>query len=788
MAKKEKNYKFRIISTSYLIDISIVVLLFTIILLNWEKVLCFELSNFVGVNVIISLLPAVITIIALSLEFQNDLIRGIRVKDFNKLRGPLYYNLLHMVVIIICIFLLELLLSLFSLNESILFLDIASFIYTVIFMVQEIPILMRNDWYIDHVLKHNIPEPNIYHQEIQSSKEMAFVWSIAYYGIRDCYNKFKTADKEKNSDLLLNLLHYEYIFFVKYSDYYSTKHVDVNQIFGNIDIVKAFKNSFRNILDLLNEKGEFSLNKIYIGDDGLFFLIRNTYTLHILALKTELDDKKYLVKIIDNIVLSRYSKDDEDVSYVSTYITTMAFSTLRDGETWFVKAIRDQSYAPISFDVADDSSSVLISMYISFILNSVLVDDKKKDIIRDFVDEPESGLNGTGLSWREKIKSAYDNLNSGKILLDSFANLYSLKKKMDEQYFYLRVKPYKAYFVDDSYLFSDELLMDYFFEILLTGDYYDLNEHNIHEFLDCLIPEDKDKFVNMFNKRWTDLSKRKNDKSHFINFLDNNDGTRYYNEKAYNIFDREIMEASHDGFYSNPSNFISNDLYKRIKNNIDENIPILFNNLPFYDYKIPANKMDRHSFTIRLSANGISSLLDSSIKYFKSIISNIICNEIDRKIASSFYKNTPPTKEDIDRIIEFNPRYSSNLYSIKIYADEHQLEKLNQITELSRDILPRDVYLKDGAVNLKFEYIKDDSVPEKPSRSQIEEIINNEYELINGFYRLNNYDGQYRGKFLVSREELIEILENSIVFVKIAYLYSINVDEKLCLRFKQSLD
>ena len=115
---------------SYLIDLLFLLVIIAFFVLEHLDVfrLCKDIN--ISLDILIVLLPAVITIISISIKMQSDSICGISVKEFQKLRTGLHFGLVHMLLVSIAIFTVDFVSKLISFNDISFYLIIISIIYS----------------------------------------------------------------------------------------------------------------------------------------------------------------------------------------------------------------------------------------------------------------------------------------------------------------------------------------------------------------------------------------------------------------------------------------------------------------------------------------------------------------------------------------------------------------------------------------------------------------------------------------------------------------------------------
>ena len=146
---------FKFMNRFWLEVISTFLLIVTIVI-NLLYYDCFSNINTGSFDLIVTLLPLVITVLSIVLSLPKDLIYGLEKTEFRKFKGSSKYDFLSMLNIVIIIFTILILVSIFSLTLTSWMLSIISIIYSLCFLFQEIPLLMHSDKKIEEIIKQNI--------------------------------------------------------------------------------------------------------------------------------------------------------------------------------------------------------------------------------------------------------------------------------------------------------------------------------------------------------------------------------------------------------------------------------------------------------------------------------------------------------------------------------------------------------------------------------------------------------------------------------------------------------
>ena len=95
-------------------------------------------------DAIISMLPMIFTIITIALSLPSETIYGVPATTFRKLRKDWHFTFVEMIMITIAIFLFYTISAILKKSLVIWCLDLISIVYSILFVVQEMPILLKN--------------------------------------------------------------------------------------------------------------------------------------------------------------------------------------------------------------------------------------------------------------------------------------------------------------------------------------------------------------------------------------------------------------------------------------------------------------------------------------------------------------------------------------------------------------------------------------------------------------------------------------------------------------------
>ena len=774
---------------AFFIDGVLLLLLLAFIFSEAYNRISLELRYNVITDVIVSLVPAVITIISIPLQMQTKPIRGVLIKDFNKLRKGVYFDLLHMCIIFIGIFLFETIILLLNFRLCLLLLDFISLLYSTLFLIQEIPLLMRNEKLLDRVLnKHLLSDDKEKNQSIQDTFSKCMYHTVGNTYIKNIYEKWKTNKDEKNKMLLYELINYEYDYLSKLRD-----NIIINKVKKEVDefdipINKFLDICYENISSLLDLDDNFNILLIGENNEGLYYLVRLTLLLYEITIKLELYDKNHInfENIVQQLHIKTYGKDRKYL-LCNQYLLLTSIATLRNGETWFVECIRDHNLAPLFFNIREDTLAFLLTFYMSFLSNSSIFNKGLKDKINDFATKSYNYKNKKIQSWKSKIKTSIENLNSGVLFLDSLNEILSFKESIDVFNYNIHPEDEMVYSIDDSSYFSHELIIDYWLQIVLTGYFYEIEEDDVHNFFKKLKPEYRKAFARSFELNWTKdyLEKRPT----FLKFINGEvEGFDHINKRLHSYFQKCVENHNYNDFINDASCKVSTEEMRQIKERLDEEAPSIFESTDFLDKSLDLSKSPIRRFWVRLEEPDVIALFEGYLKHLKPSILSSFRKMIEDSVEPIFINDFMFDHETISRIIRFEPDYAGSKLKLQIAgqrSDNVSNNILERIKDVDSGIIPRDMFLKEGAIRINIEYHPEESIVRKPEDDEIERIIDNEYVQVNGYYTFNKYKGSNINNFLVSREELSTILKDKIIFVPIAFKSELIVDKEKILYFKK---
>jgi len=776
-----------------LFDFIAFITLIIFFILEILNVINVNLNNKLVFDLIIVLLPAIITIVSISLSLAKEKVYGVSLDDFVKLRKKSIYSFTHMVIIMAISIGLYTIFSIFTTYLTILLLDVFAFNYSLIFSIQEIPVLVRNKKRLNKIIKYRYQNTNkselFMDQSNTKTLHDVIQFMVLNDGIIASYNSLKQYRGKESGSYNSNLFDY---LLTSQNEYFWDASLDLEVLssniggkYKNIEIIKAIDTAYSNIIVLLSN--DVSINyKNDFTEDKTYHLTRSIFALHRICtnLKLEAKENNNLKEITTDIVLSSFSEKRDEKKDLS-FAVLMSVVSLKDGEVWFIRQLRDNNLYPSSlFSFENNLLGLFISIFISHIIRKKLVSDEKINILNSFLLEPAAGLNSDGSSWNQLMAKMLEFSNS-KFVVKSLIDLIEIYNSIPESQYYF----VKNMMVTDALNdFDKRNIIDAWLEIVMFGDCFGIEKKDIEDVINCLDDATKACFIDTISKKW--IIDNQLNKNYQISFL--NAFNIHFDKVDVNFYNKDIIEFlikyKNDYYKNNLIEKINNDIedIKIMKDKIKTTFNLSISNNEFLDNNIDLSREQSVFFSWRLEKGDLKMLLDAYLKQLPESIMYSFRKEIEANISPLVINDYKLTKEQMNQILDFKPDKHSLLNGI-IYNTTDEIKQIGyNIPSLKTRMLPTNLYMKDDCIRINAEYDEEHSNIRFLNDEEIDNIIDNEYQLINGLYRFSEYSNDITRSFLVTRDELKQLLKKRVMYAFIVFKKKIIIDKSKCLWFKNS--
>lgn len=782
---KEKKTK---ISLKIIFDIFVITSLGALFILEILNVIDIHLKNRLTFDLIIVLLPAIITIVSISLSLSKENVYGVSLDDFSKLRKKSIYSLTHMVIIMCLSITLYTLFYYFETKLASTLLIIFCFFYSIIFSIQEIPFLARKKERLNKIIKYSYKNKEK-REDFLAQKNNETLYCIMRYivlneGIITAYNTLKMNKGKKVREY--NSALFDYL-MTSQNKYLYNASLDIEVLLSNLsgkyknnDILTAIDTAYSNVEVLLSNDEQINIEKDF-PDSKTYHLARTIFALHNLCVNLSFEKKEK--EKLNNIIICILLYIRKGSNKVKSFATLMSIDSLKNGNTWFIKHLRDNSLYPSTLFSFDGCLlGLFISIYLAHTFNKNILSNEKISDVTAFLSEPSLGLNSDGSSWNQLLTRMIE-LSNPKLIINSISELIDIYKSIDESYYYSLED---SIIVDNSKCFNEIDIIDAWLEIILFGKKYDVDKNDVVKVIDSLDDYTKSDLVETLSKKWFIDNELNN--NYQIRFL------KYFGIEAddveENFYNKDIIqflaEYKKDYYYSIERKKIANDnvdiedMMNRIKSTFNSYI----RDNEFVDKTINLSEEKTVFFSWRLEKGNLEQMLEVYLKQLPESIMYTFRKKIESSLEPEFIEDYKLTGSQIEKITRFQP----DLYSSLIGLIYNSIDEINTIVDnvtLSRSkMLPFNLFFKDGAIKVNVEYDEEQTNVRTLSDEEIDYIIDNEYQLINGLYRFSEYSNDTTRSILVTRDELKGILNDKLMYAFIVFKAKIVIDKEKCLWFK----
>jgi len=741
-------------------------------------------------DIIIVLLPLVITILSITLSMPREPIYGIENTDFRKLRGERTYNFFEMMIITIVVFIVFGLASIFSLVVTVWILGLVSIWYSIIFLNQEIPILIRDDKKIKRIIRKNIHK-NIKEITLDSmpneiSMLIALQNLLLTEGIISAYEVLKTNNGERNRVYLDKLLSLQNEYLFGYIDNHTLVLESLTSQYRNIEILQAIDTSIRNINDIIGQNEQLNILEIYGDEEHFYHITRSLFSLHkiLTELKFERKFTNEFTSIIVNIFMKiKFGKENESSNrFLYKILNAMVTNSVSKNELWFIEILRDSSFGD-SFSVyGSDEYMIFISIYFYYLskLENRAPDELKKKI-DDFINQPSKRTNSNNETWSQVLKHKLDYMNPNEVTL-LLSKMLSIFEYNSNSFSWYDPSSHGTRWstISGDHTFSKELIMKWWLGYVLTDSnlhaYVFDNETTLQ--MPQLHENDAYLFAVELNKNWFDDDKlRTGIVLPIAEYYGSNEKVQNYmeNSQLVDMFktfkNKEIKERIINEIQENQ---VTPDSLEKHKKVLAEGLKKAINEFSVLDTSIDLSKAQHKYFGILFDTRWSEELVKSYAEKMPESLSRLIHDDfLENDTVLQIKKQIQTYDVDtLNQILNFKPtsRYAY-IHGFNYSSEERNLIELISKIPLGKKLwVPRDLFLRNEAITANFEYDDSESFVRKLTTEEINVIADRDYKLVNGLYKY--VEGANGDKsILLGREELLKIIDDKFFYACIVFRF-----------------
>ncbi len=744
-----------------------------------------------SLNFIIIIFPFVLTILSISLSLPKELIYGLEKTAFRKFEKASRYNFLQMLFIALFVFVLYFIGSTLNYLLIILVLAIISIIYSCYFLWQEIPLLIHCDKRIEKIIKKNF-WMNVSNKDLNTVlHNLLFKKGIVYtYALL-----MKKGNEMQNFKIINALLDLQNHCFWRLRENLSDTAELNPKKYNNLEIIDVIDKSFENIEHLIND--DLNIIEIYDNKDYSHHITRLLFSLNDVLIRYGMSNKsdykfKSLLYQIFAIISLSADEYSNKVSLNYKIVNTMVVYTLASDNLWFVDLLGKHVFVTSNILGGKIEYMVFLTIYFSYLIGL------EKDCPPSFKEEMKKFLNKDwghtsiyGSNWNNVYNTRLMHINhkENKELLQKLLYIY---KTSNSPMFWYNRSDQSVSTRNVSKSFNDRLILNWWISYILNNRYGRRFMDNESRVIPKLSEEYKYLLARELHDNWFEDGELKDKKDLFYLELFNMNTT---------INDYTINSA----IAKELSSFSKNELLKKLSKDYDneakdpdvlDKYKEMFSNgfnraiesIVLLDKNINLKDEEDFYFNIGLETFNTETLIDMYVEEFPRWLEKVVYDDFVSNTNIKTKTLDEYTKNEIDEIIKFEPNYKLGyIYNPKAEDDlKMKINKLNEIPEFKNVWLPHDIYIKEGAIKVNFEYIDNKTNIRPLTAEEIDIIIDRDFRLVNGLYKYLESSNSKSG-IMLTRKEIFDLISNKYLFASLAFKFKIEYDYQKILYFKKNI-
>lgn len=790
--KKKKRFETGRIVLNYWLEIVMVIC--SIISIVIDSCYKNKIDSIIVINsdIVMILLPLVVTILSITLSLPREQIYGIENTDFRKLRGDKAYNFHEMLIITIVLFIIFNISSNLGFNILPWTLSTFSVIYSIVFINQEIPILIRNDKKVKSIIKKHIHKNFKIIDFDKQSNEVSMINAVQNLifteGIISAYKVLESNDNQQNRIYLDKILDIQNTFLFGYINNHTITIDNVKNQYKNIDIIQAVDTSLKNLKDILSLNMELNILEIYGDEEHFYHITRSMFALHKILSILEINHKLQrefsdLVQLI--FMKMKYGKvDDRSIRFYYKILNAMLVNSTSGDELWFLEILRDSSFEGLVSIYGTDEYMVFVSIYLYYLVElEPSTPQLFKDEIVNFIGKPSEGLNSDGASWKSIFNHKLSYLDSSQTseILPKLLQIYDCNSNRFSWYEPKHSSGRIVSIIDEK-SFTKQLLMDWWISYVLSNINHHAYSFNSGE--DVQLPSlneaDAHAFSVLLNKKWFKDDKLiTKQKLPIFSFYDSREIVEDYME--WNSITKALREYKNKNIKESilnelSANKVNEEKLSEHKQTLSKGFIEAIEKLSIIDKDIDLSEEDKRYFAMSFDSRWSDGLIKSVADRFPESINRLIHDSFknDPKINDIKKKITSYSIDDLNNIIAFKPT-TKNAFIYELNTDLERSKLINEINQINAGEklwLPHDLYMRNNPIRMNIEYISEDSSLRFFNNEEINTIIDRDFKLVNGLYKYEEgADGEK--SILLERDELFKLISDKYFFARIVFKYKI---------------
>lgn len=746
-------------------------------ILSSNKIFTFSSTDLIASDIVVALLPCIVTIISISFSLSSNKIFGIPLNSFKKIRDQKYFSFKEMIYIVIFTFLFYTISRIFDLRLCIIVIDFFSLFYSWYFVRQDIVILENDEKKLikDLVMLFEEKTEGTFDIEKQKiSKDDDLYKMLSYLmlsrGLDKTIELMKDSLSYSNETKILNSLLFVNISELK--QIHAEKEFYFNKNYKE-SLKEILSNCFDNIIFLGDKNNLLKFNNSKRTEE---LVTINENITEITSILYEICNEQGFLEYFEsklNDVSKVYSKlfgieKNIDLSLFKIfYFNRLVINQIKLNNFYFlnVKLSKDDDI-PYIFKI-DDALSFYVGIVLISISNNIYFGN---ELIKDKVDE--------FLNSKFRFES-----NEGTVINYLKYTSENISSKSIIEFLLIFLKLFDDTFEKGSYIQLYNYIICSWIELLLLK-FLDISTFEKEEFnnvMNKLKEEDKIAVIKFLNKYFYDIKIKKNLNLVFINNFDkeSKDFLNYPNKELFNYLEdyiNDVLKEDVKKLY-----YLENKNIKDIENSFKNTLKEEMNKFDFYDDNLVTGKEVWITFTINfLNVCDFDNIDLYSSNYNLNMVNLIIQKELLRT------KNTTDKNEIIEKankIVKNDSSRKINSFDFDKNGNFKDLMKIvKNIDTIDLICLPDFLMWEKDGIKLNVQIDSLDRIEKEDDINKIFEKFKSTKQ--NDLYRVFiNNEIKY---IYLNENELKEYIKN--IYFEVTYKYNFKVEEDKMLYIKDKVD
>jgi len=602
-------------------------------------------------------------------------------------------------------------------------------------------------------------------------------------GITYTFKRLRVLNKDRNRIYLDKLLNLQNDFLWRYLENYTVSLKVSSNEYRHLNIIEVIDISIENIKDIINLNTNLDVLEIYGDEENFYHITRALFSLQKILDQLNLKDK-FEVKFTDiiGIIFMKVSFEeinDSKIRFLYKILSGMMTHSLSSNEIWFAIILRDYCYLGNSLSGGTVEYMVFVSIYLFYLVNlETHVPNEFKKKIEIFINQQCKSSGFEGNTWTSVLNHKLKFLDIDEVtsLLQKLLFIYDCNSSSFLWYF---PQNQGVYSTSTNRSFTRNLLMNWWIGYILTNENIMNYSLKTKELMPSLKDDDSYRLAVILNESWFEDDKLKIDsnlsmfefygeKNRLQSFSVNSELVSILKEFKNNRLKRQITKELHENKKT------AGDL-ERFKTILANGIKEAIRDFPFLDKSLELEDEQPKFFGILFDTRWSEDFVKTYAKKMPESLKNLIYEDFknNEEIIDLKKLVTRYDEDVLEKIIKFKPTsmnafiYYDNTNDVKI---KQLIDEINTIPKITKVWLPHDLFIKETAIRVNFEYIPNISFIRRLTTDEVNTIVDRDYKLVNGLYKyVEGPNGN--SSVTLSRDEIIRLVSEKFFYACMVFKF-----------------